>query len=491
MSARAELATLEASGLVEVAILEPELEYLFRHALVQDAAYGSLLKQDRRALHRTAAETLLALYPDRRRELAGVIGMHLERAGDGAAAAEHLVVAGEHAVERFANHEAIGFFDRAIALLPDDDPRVDLRLRAAIGATRASWSFAGRDEALARLESAIAKAMDHGDRRLLADALFLCVFLRRQRGETEATSPYLKIAVEKVKEIGEAIGDPVARGLPKAFMGIGMVFTGQLREGATLAEEALAPIEDQADPLSVAIAWGFVTLGYARLGDFAAAERTLARAQRMADRGDPIARLDTNIARSAIAIERGEVGAGAALAMRCAAESEALGAVACSLSSNVMVGVARLAEGDVQGAKPPLERGQELGIVSNIAPLRTLAQGLLGTVNTRLGNLIGAPATLEALASARATGDRYGEATLLRGRSRAYAAQAAPDWPAALADLDAAAALFAAMGARPSVARTERDRARALRSLGREAEAVEAETRWRMIGSELGLKDLV
>lgn len=490
MSARAELNTLEASGLVQVAALEPELEYLFRHALVQDAAYGSLLKQDRRALHRTAAETLLALYPDRRRELAGVIGMHLERAGDGAAAADHLVVAGEHALERFANHEAVGFFDRALTLLPDDDPRVDLRLRAAIGATRASWSFAGRDEALARLEAAIEKAMDRGDRRLVADALFLCVFLRRQRGETEATSPYLKLAAEKVKEIGEEIGDPVAQALPKAFMGIGLIFVGQLREGARIAEEALAPIEDRADPLSVAIAWDLVTLGYARLGDFAAAERTLARAQRLADQGDPIARLDTNIARSGIAIERGELGDGAALATRCAAEAEELGAVACSLSSNVMVGVARLAEDDIRGAKPPLERGQELGIVSNIVPLRTIAQGLLGTVNTRLGNTVGANATVEALAGAHAMGDRYGEATVLWGRGRAYAGQAEPDWTAALADLDAAAALFDAMGARPSFARTQRDRAHALRALGREAEAVEAERVWRALGAELGLKDI-
>ena len=85
MTARTELSTLEASGLVQVATLEPELEYLFRHALVQDAAYSSLLKQDRRTLHRLAAETLITLYPERTGELASVIAMHYERAGDPAA----------------------------------------------------------------------------------------------------------------------------------------------------------------------------------------------------------------------------------------------------------------------------------------------------------------------------------------------------------------------------------------------------------------------
>jgi len=59
MTTRAELGILEASGLVQVAAMVPELEYLFRHALVQDAAYSSLLKQDRRALHRLAAEKVL------------------------------------------------------------------------------------------------------------------------------------------------------------------------------------------------------------------------------------------------------------------------------------------------------------------------------------------------------------------------------------------------------------------------------------------------
>ena len=55
MNPRADLNALESGGLIEIAALQPELEYLFRHALVQEAAYSSLLKQDRRALHRAAA----------------------------------------------------------------------------------------------------------------------------------------------------------------------------------------------------------------------------------------------------------------------------------------------------------------------------------------------------------------------------------------------------------------------------------------------------
>ena len=45
-----QLDTLEAKGLIRLATIDPELEYLFRHALVQDAAYESLLKQERRSI---------------------------------------------------------------------------------------------------------------------------------------------------------------------------------------------------------------------------------------------------------------------------------------------------------------------------------------------------------------------------------------------------------------------------------------------------------
>ncbi len=92
MNAREDLSRLEASGLIQVAALQPELEYLFRHALVQEAAYASLLKQDRRALHRAAAEAILAQHPDRERELASVLALHFEHAGENARTAEYLVI---------------------------------------------------------------------------------------------------------------------------------------------------------------------------------------------------------------------------------------------------------------------------------------------------------------------------------------------------------------------------------------------------------------
>jgi len=88
-----ELGLLEGAGLIAMAASVPELEYLFRHALIQDAAYESLLKQERRSLHIEVAEALLELYPDHREDMAPVLAHHFERAEDQPRAVEYLALA--------------------------------------------------------------------------------------------------------------------------------------------------------------------------------------------------------------------------------------------------------------------------------------------------------------------------------------------------------------------------------------------------------------
>src|ERR1041385_2925736 len=106
MTTDVQLETLEAKGLIRLAAVRPELEYLFRHALVQDAAYGSLLKQERRDLHGRVGEALEELFPDRREELAPVLAMHFEQAGERDRAIDYYVEAAEHALSQNAIQES-------------------------------------------------------------------------------------------------------------------------------------------------------------------------------------------------------------------------------------------------------------------------------------------------------------------------------------------------------------------------------------------------
>lgn len=133
------LAQLEGAELVQRRGAPPDAVYAFKHALVQEAAYGTLLREHRRALHARAAEAIARLRPevaDREPEL---LAQHCDRAGLAEAAVGHYRHAGERSVARFANHEAIGHFQRALDLLeslPPDEGRdrleAELRLAQAV-----------------------------------------------------------------------------------------------------------------------------------------------------------------------------------------------------------------------------------------------------------------------------------------------------------------------------------------------------------------------
>jgi len=486
MSARAELGGLEASGLIQIAALQPELEYLFRHALVQEAAYASLLKQDRRSLHLAAADAILALHPERERELAGVIAMHLEQAGDTERASQYLLLAGDHALERFANRESIAFYVRAGELAGES--QAGPKLKSAIGAAKAGWGYSRAGIDIERLERAVAAAGDD-HKSLVAEAYFWIAFLRRERGEVPESSPELARALARAEEISHSLGDATAAALPRALMGAFAAFTGNLRKGVREMSEALDLIETKGDPVSIAMIADFLAMSQARLGEFKAAEETLARAEGVAGHSDAISRVDVDITRSVLELERGDAAMARTRARECADRAEDLGAYACVVAASVTFGAASLARQDAPGAKAPLERGNELSLLTNTGALRTMIQGLLGSTLAQTGDMPGGIAGWNAaLDGGRAMGDRFGEAHTLWGRGRTYARQR--DWATALPDVDRAAGLFEEMEARPALARTLRDRALILRELGRGAEADADETRAAELSRELGLKDV-
>jgi tetratricopeptide (TPR) repeat protein len=111
-----QLTTLESADLVRLAQRKPALEYLFRHALIQDAAYQSLLKADRRTLHQLVGETLEQLYPKRLGELAPLLAQHFVAAGDDERALKYFTQAGDEAMRVYANAEAILHYTHALNL---------------------------------------------------------------------------------------------------------------------------------------------------------------------------------------------------------------------------------------------------------------------------------------------------------------------------------------------------------------------------------------
>ena len=113
---RAALAQLEESELVFRSGEPPAARYAFKHALVQDTAYESLLKSRRQILHQKIAETLREKFPDVVEAEPELLAHHFTQAGLTAPAIEYWGKAGDLALRRSAFKEAIAHLGKAIEM---------------------------------------------------------------------------------------------------------------------------------------------------------------------------------------------------------------------------------------------------------------------------------------------------------------------------------------------------------------------------------------
>lgn len=493
-----QLDTLEAKGLVRVATYQPELEYLFRHALVQDAAYESLLKQERRALHRTVGEALEELYPERRGELAAVLAMHFELAGETDRAVRYAVEAASFAMARNAIVEAHGLYERAAALLPEPAPDEDDALRRrrveiALGQVKSGVTFRTPEESLSTLEPRLPDAERLGDLRLLAEVHLHLAWLYQARGERPETSPRLERSLRRTDEIGEELHDATISALPRALAATSKVFTGEIREGLDALEAAVPVLQKKHDFVGASFALGIRAIGYARLGEFPKADDAARQATEVAGEGDLIAQLDALIAESTVRSLEGDLAGAVPIAQRCTAWSEETGATACMVASNFVLGDAYLRQGRFEDAKQALERGNEISAITGFSLFRPSIGAWLRSAAAYMGDFGPASESWEReLGDARDRGDRFTEAAVLEKRAATRARALGGEWPRerlpeVLADYEASAAAFEAMGARPYLARDLRSWGETLRAADRTEEGDEKLRRAQALFEEMGI----
>ena len=494
MTADIQLDTLEAKGLIRLAALRPELEYLFRHVLVQDAAYGSLLKQERRDLHGRVGQALEALYPERRAELAPVLAMHFEQSGQTDKAIDYYIAAGHEGALRNAIHESYGAYERGAMLLQEQqagqvvDPAVEdrnrrRRVEIELGRAQVGYSFRAPEEAVESLEAIAPEAEALGDLDLIARINMLIALGRIQDG-ARSDDPKVKRALDRMTEIGESIDDPSLRAEALAIIGLSNVFAGSTRLGVETLEEAV-PLLERHDSIGAAFARGALGIGYATLGEFDKAEAAVKNAREIAAHGDLIAQLDALIAESMLRSMRGQLDQAVPIAKECVDRATETGASACVVASAWVLGDAYHRQGRFAEAKEILKHGSDISLVVDRKVWRPTLQAWLGSTIAAMGDI---PESQwdEALATARSIDNKLGEAGILWKRAETIAARG--EFDPALADLAASAALLEGEGARPNLARVLRVWGETLRAAGRPAEAEPVLQRSLRLFEELGLE---
>ena len=97
----------------------PQATYVFKHALIQDAAYESLLKSTRQHYHQRIAQVLEAQFPETAGAQPELLAHHYTEAGLTRQAVDYWYKAGQRAIERSAHLEAITHLRQGLALLAD------------------------------------------------------------------------------------------------------------------------------------------------------------------------------------------------------------------------------------------------------------------------------------------------------------------------------------------------------------------------------------
>jgi class 3 adenylate cyclase/predicted ATPase len=132
------LAKLAESDLLHQRGVPPDATYIFKHALIQDTAYQSMLVSRRQHLHRKIADTLVQRFPETSGTQPELVAHHYTEAGLADQAVDYWQRAGQRAVERSANLEAIAHLTKGLNVLataPDSPERHEreLGLRTVLG----------------------------------------------------------------------------------------------------------------------------------------------------------------------------------------------------------------------------------------------------------------------------------------------------------------------------------------------------------------------
>src|SRR5262249_49161735 len=168
---------LIAAGLLFRQGVPPHANYLFKHALVQDVAYSTLLRAPRQNIHARIAKVFEQHFPERTSAEPELLARHFSEAGQLEAATSYWLKAGHRAADRSADEEAVHHLRRGVEMLmtlPDSTPRdrKELHFQLALGPPLAAQHGYGNALVGAARDRAIALCEKLGDTQQLLETLY-------------------------------------------------------------------------------------------------------------------------------------------------------------------------------------------------------------------------------------------------------------------------------------------------------------------------------
>ena len=220
-----------------------ERVYVFKHALIQEVAYSTLLQQRRAALHGRAARSLEVFYDRRTDEVVELLAHHFGRSGDAEKTVDYAILAGEKAQRRWANAEALAHFGTALSRLdslPDTPANAMRRIDAVLRQGEVRFAVGQHLEQRTLLETIGPLVERFADPPRRAAWHYWTGFLDSLTGGR----PEVAIAhCARAVAIAEGSGLLELCAFAESCLAQVYVFAGELRRGVEMGERALRTFE--------------------------------------------------------------------------------------------------------------------------------------------------------------------------------------------------------------------------------------------------------
>jgi class 3 adenylate cyclase/tetratricopeptide (TPR) repeat protein len=246
----------------------PSVIYDFKHALVQDVAYGSLLRSKRQHLHMRIGTVLETQFPDVVEAKPELLSHHFREAGLSPRAIPYALRAGDRAVLRYANAEARTHFLDALDMargLSDPQASARAQIDATLKLASAGIDRGHFDADLARLDEAEHLAGAIGDRHALCHARYWTGRLNYVLGRFDAGVGHAREALELAEALGAEDG---VTALPVNLLARLHCLRGEPREAIAHAERNVKQMHALGNRVEEAAISGVLAFAYGMHGEF-------------------------------------------------------------------------------------------------------------------------------------------------------------------------------------------------------------------------------
>jgi predicted ATPase len=242
--------------------------YTFKHALVQDTAYASMLRSERQPLHARIAKTLATKFIDVAEGAPEIVAYHYTQAREARSAIQYWLKAGQHASKRSAFMEATTHFQAALKLLEElqeDKERFELEIQSQQSLANASIAAKGfgAEETMFALNRALKLCDKLDDSPQVFPVLNGLVGAHLMRGEIEIAR---ELAQDLLK-LAQNRNDRTALLMGHRVLGMSLFVLGELDAAKRELQSAIALYDpEQHAPLALVFSQDFKATAHAYLG---------------------------------------------------------------------------------------------------------------------------------------------------------------------------------------------------------------------------------